>query len=69
MQATDATESASTYYETDGRSLVSPDGHATLIPILLAHPGEDHIETRRRTSGPAVSEYTTALICYLVRRS
>ena len=44
VQATEATESASTYYATDDRSLVSPDGHATMIPISLAEPGEDHIE-------------------------
>jgi putative drug exporter of the RND superfamily len=44
MQATEATAAASTYYATDDRSLVSPDGHATMIPISLAHPGEDHIE-------------------------
>ena len=28
----------------DDRSLISPDGHATMIPISLAEPGEDHIE-------------------------
>ena len=44
VQATEATESASTYYATDDRSLVSPDGHATIVPISLAEPGEDHIE-------------------------
>ena len=44
VQATGATESALTYDATGDRSLVSPDGHATMIPITLAEPGEDHIE-------------------------
>jgi uncharacterized membrane protein YdfJ with MMPL/SSD domain len=44
VQATEATESASTYYATNDRSLISHDGHATIIPISLAEPGEDHIE-------------------------
>ena len=46
MQATETTESVRTFYETDDRSLVSPDGRATLIPISLVEPGEDHIEER-----------------------
>jgi uncharacterized membrane protein YdfJ with MMPL/SSD domain len=41
---TGATESAVTYYASNDRSLVSPDGHATMIPIRLVEPGEDHIE-------------------------
>ena len=44
LQATDATEGASTYNATDDRSLASPDGHATMITITLVEPGEDHIE-------------------------
>jgi len=44
VEATGATESATTYYTGRDRSLVSPDRHATMIPISLAEPGEDHIE-------------------------
>ena len=44
VQATEATESVRTYYATDDRSLVSPDGRATMIAISLVEPGEDHIE-------------------------
>ena len=44
MRATSATESTRTYYGTDDRSLVSPDGRATTIPISLLEQGEEHIE-------------------------
>jgi uncharacterized membrane protein YdfJ with MMPL/SSD domain len=44
VRATGATESARTYYANSDRSLVSRDRHATLIPISLVEPGEDHIE-------------------------
>jgi uncharacterized membrane protein YdfJ with MMPL/SSD domain len=44
VRATGATESVRTYDTNGDRSLVSPDGHATLIPITLAAPGEDHID-------------------------
>jgi RND superfamily putative drug exporter len=43
VQETGATESVRTYANGD-RSLRSPDGHATMIPISLVEPGEDHIE-------------------------
>ena len=33
-----------TYYASGDRSLVSPDGHATMIPVTLTEPGEDHVE-------------------------
>jgi hypothetical protein len=45
VRATGATESVRTYDTNSGdRSLVSPDSRATLIPISLVEPGEDHIE-------------------------
>ena len=43
VRETGATESVRTYTNGD-RSLVSPDRSATLIPISLVEPGEDHIE-------------------------
>ncbi len=43
VQETGATESVQNYTDGD-RSLVSPDRHATMIPISLVEPGEDHIE-------------------------
>jgi putative drug exporter of the RND superfamily len=44
LGATGGTESARTYYGTGDRNLVSPDGRATMIPISLVEPGEEHIE-------------------------
>jgi uncharacterized membrane protein YdfJ with MMPL/SSD domain len=44
VRATAAAESVPTYYTSGEPSLVSPDRHATIIPILLTEPGEDHIE-------------------------
>jgi RND superfamily putative drug exporter len=43
VQETGSTESVRTYANGD-RSLVSPDGRATMIPISLVEPGEDHVE-------------------------
>jgi putative drug exporter of the RND superfamily len=42
--ASGATESVRTSYTNGDRSLLSPDRHATMIPISLAEPGEDHVE-------------------------
>jgi len=44
VRATGATESVGTYYANSDQSLISPDRHATLIPVSLVEPGEDHIE-------------------------
>jgi uncharacterized membrane protein YdfJ with MMPL/SSD domain len=44
LRATGATESVATYYTSRDRSLASPDRHATMIPISLTEPGEDHVE-------------------------
>jgi RND superfamily putative drug exporter len=44
MQATGGIKNAFTYYASNDRSLVSPDQHATMIPISLLEPGEDHVE-------------------------
>jgi uncharacterized membrane protein YdfJ with MMPL/SSD domain len=44
MRASGATESTRTRYGTDDRSLVSRDSRATVIPISLVEPEEEHIE-------------------------
>jgi uncharacterized membrane protein YdfJ with MMPL/SSD domain len=44
VRGTGAVKSALTYYANSDRSLLSPDHHATLIPISLVKPGEDHID-------------------------
>ncbi len=51
VRETGATESVRTYTNGD-RSLVSPDRSATLIPISLVEPGEDHIEDVIKAVGP-----------------
>jgi len=43
LRATGATKSMRTYYANGDLSLVSPDRHATLIPITLVKPGADHV--------------------------
>jgi putative drug exporter of the RND superfamily len=44
LRATGAIESARADSAGGDRSLVSPDGHATMAPITLIEPGEDHVE-------------------------
>jgi uncharacterized membrane protein YdfJ with MMPL/SSD domain len=44
LQATGGIERALTYYASNDRNLLSPDQHATMIPIALVEPGEDHVE-------------------------
>ena len=43
LQASGHVESARDVYATGDRSLVSPDGHATVIPLFLGPSGEDGI--------------------------
>jgi RND superfamily putative drug exporter len=44
LRATGGIDALQTYYATQDRSLVSRDGHATLLVLTLTDPGEDHIE-------------------------
>src|SRR5215207_3860650 len=44
LAASDGVETVSSYLDGDGDLLVSADGHATILPVVLAEEQEDNIE-------------------------